>query len=186
MISAAAAFATAAHASIGQVRKYTGEPYIVHPRAVAALVAQAGGDDGMVAAAWLHDVVEDTPVTLEDIRDQFGDDIGDLVFWLTDISRPADGNRSARKALDRAHNGQAPARAKAVKLADLIDNSISILACDPHFATIYLKEKAALLEVLSDATATLPAAAILFERAQSILRSGQEALFQAHLARMGP
>lgn len=185
MISAAAIFAAEAHASIGQVRKYTGEPYVVHPRAVAALVAEAGGDDSMVAAAWLHDVVEDTPVALDDIRQQFGDDIADLVFWLTDISRPEDGNRASRKAIDRAHLAQAPARAKAVKLADLIDNSASILAHDPNFAVVYLREKAALLEILADAAVALPAASILFHRAQQVLRDAQETMLQGHLAKMG-
>lgn len=62
LIADAAAFAAQAHA--GQVRKYTGEPYIRHPEAVAKLVQASGGDTAMVAAAWLHDTVEDTAVTV--------------------------------------------------------------------------------------------------------------------------
>lgn len=184
MIARAATFAAEAHAAVAQVRKYTGEPYIVHPKAVAALVAEAGGDDAMVAAAWLHDVVEDTEVSLATLLDRFGDDVADLVSWLTDVSRPEDGNRAARKTKDRVHIAQAPARAKAVKLADLIDNTASILTHDPHFAAVYLREKALLLDVLSDAADSCPAAAILLPRARLALRAGQEELLQRHLHRM--
>ena len=68
LIRRAKAFATQAHASIDQRRKYTGLPYIVHPEAVAELVEATGAGPEVVAAAWLHDVVEDTPVELEQIR----------------------------------------------------------------------------------------------------------------------
>ena len=60
IISRAARFAKAAHESIDQRRKYSGEPYIVHPKAVAAIVATVTRDEHMISAAWLHDVVEDT------------------------------------------------------------------------------------------------------------------------------
>ena len=148
-------FATAAHARAGQVRKYTGEPYIEHPRAVVALVRSVPHDEGMLAAAWLHDTVEDTGVTLDDIRDEFGHDVADLVGWLTDVSQTTDGNRKARKAIDRAHTARAPARAKTIKLADLIDNSASIVERDPEFAKVYLAEKRELLTVLIEGDATL-------------------------------
>ena len=104
----------------------------------------------MVAAALLHDVVEDTDVSLEDISIKFGPDIADLVSDLTDVSKPEDGNRATRKALDRAHTARASAAAKTIKLADLISNSRSIVEFDPHFAKVYLKEKALLLGVLTD------------------------------------
>lgn len=63
--------ATAAHEGIGQVRKYTGEPYINHPAAVAELVSSVPHTPEMLAAAWLHDTVEDTPITLLDIELNF-------------------------------------------------------------------------------------------------------------------
>ncbi|MBO6542280.1 MAG: HD domain-containing protein [Alphaproteobacteria bacterium] len=151
----AEAFATTAHASIGQRRKYTGDPYIVHPRNVASLVASVGGSPEMIAAAWLHDVVEDTPVTQDQIKEAFGPSVADLVYWLTDISKPEDGNRKARKALDREHIASAPPEAKTIKLADLIDNSASICAHDPGFARVYLQEKALLLDVLKEGNSTL-------------------------------
>jgi (p)ppGpp synthase/HD superfamily hydrolase len=74
-------FAIAAHASIDQRRKYTGEPYIVHPIAVAALVRSVPHTPEIIAAAYLHDVVEDTPVTIEEIRAEFGDEVAALVDW---------------------------------------------------------------------------------------------------------
>lgn len=146
----ARAFAIAAHAAVGQRRKYTGEPYHVHPERVAEWVRSAGGDDNMIAAAWLHDVVEDTQVTLEFIEREFGSDIAELVDWLTDSQTPNDGNRATRKSNEAERLGRSPARAQTIKLADLIDNTSSIVTYDPGFARVYLREKEALLEKLRD------------------------------------
>lgn len=157
-------FATVAHERVGQKRKYTGEPYVNHPEAVAALVRSVPHTEAMLAAAWLHDTVEDTGVTLDEIRSLFGEEVAGLVGWLTDVSRPEDGNREARKAKDRAHTSLAPPEAKTIKLADLIDNSESILKRDPKFAAVYLHEKALLLEVLREGDPTL------WARADAIVR----------------
>jgi len=146
----ALAFAKAAHASIDQRRKYTGEPYIVHPMAVAEIVRSVPHTPEMVAAAYLHDVVEDTPVTIDEVTAEFGPVVGELVDWLTDVSRPGDGNRRVRKELDRCHLAKAPPQAKTIKLADLIDNSLTISARDPDFWRVYRQEKLALLEVLGE------------------------------------
>lgn len=150
IVQKAQIFAIAAHAAVQQKRKYTNEPYIVHPAEVARIVAEVeGSTEDMVAAAWLHDVVEDTGVTLTDINLNFGADIAALVGWLTDVSKPEDGNRKTRKAIDREHTAQAPAEAQTIKLADLISNSKSIMQYDPDFAVTYLAEKKLLLEVLT-------------------------------------
>ena len=146
LVDRALAFATIAHE--GQVRKYSGEPYIVHPIEVMKIVMTVDHDDAMLSAALLHDVVEDTDVTIEEIDKAFGPDIASLVSDLTDVSRPEDGNRKARKALDRAHSATASARAQTIKLADLISNSTDITKNDPSFAKVYLAEKRLLLEVL--------------------------------------
>tara|TARA_E500000178_G_C16809980_1_gene656471 strand:+ start:63 stop:557 length:495 start_codon:yes stop_codon:yes gene_type:complete len=140
-------FATKAHGN--QKRKYTGEPYIVHPIAVSEIVQTVPHTDEMVAAALLHDVVEDTPVTIQEIETKFGSKVAELVGWLTDISRPEDGNRKTRKALDRDHSASAPAEAQTIKLADLIDNTKSIERYDPGFYQVYRQEKIALLDVLT-------------------------------------
>lgn len=159
IIIRARAFATAAHAAVEHVRKYTGEPYIVHPAEVAKIVGDAGGTDAMVAAAWLHDTVEDTGVTIETVRAEFGAEVAELVSWLTDVSKPEDGNRAVRKAIDREHTAAAPSEAQTIKLADLISNSRSIIAHDPKFAVTYLEEKRLLLEVMTQGDAGLMAEA---------------------------
>ena len=140
--------------------KYTNEPYIVHPAEVFAIVSTVdGATEEMMAAAWLHDVVEDTGVTNEVIREMFGDKVAELVGWLTDVSRPEQGNRATRKAIDRAHSAMAPAEAQTIKLADLISNTRSIMVHDEKFAKTYLEEKRLLLEVMNKGDARLYAEA---------------------------
>ena len=141
-------FATAAHAAVGQMRKYSDDPYIVHPIRVATTVAKFGGTDEMIAAAYLHDVVEDTGVSIVDIQDMFGTDVALIVDGLTDVSKPEDGNRAVRKAMDRQHSADATWAAQFVKCADIIDNASDIGDNDPSFNIVYRKEMVALLEVL--------------------------------------
>ena len=155
MVEKARVFATAAHAAVAQLRKYTNEPYIVHPAEVVSIVKRVPHTDEMLAAAWLHDVVEDTGVTIETIRAEFGEEVAELVGWLTDVSRPEQGNRATRKAIDRAHTAMAPAQAQTIKLADLISNTRSIVQHDEKFAKTYLEEKRLLLEVMTKGNATL-------------------------------
>ena len=153
IVDLADAFANAAHASIQQTRKYSGEPYINHPRQVRQiLLDHATGPvlPEQELAAILHDVVEDTGVTQELVDQVFGPLIGRLVENLTDISKPTDGNRRTRKALDLAHTAKSDPLAKSVKLADLVANARDITTQDPDFARVWLREKAALLEVLGD------------------------------------
>ncbi len=143
-------YATEAHQRINHRRKYNNEPYHVHLSAVAKLVASVTDNEEVIAAAWLHDTVEDTQATLEDIEEVFGMPVAELVEELTDISKPGDGNRAERKRIDRLHLSQASRRAKTVKLADLIDNCKDITRHDPRFAQVYLEEMNELLDVLAD------------------------------------
>ena len=144
----ARAFAEGAH--MNQARKYTGEPYFNHVHNVAKIVREVPTcTPEMIAAAYLHDVVEDTPTTLEMVQEGFGTEVALLVYWLTDQSKPSDGNRAKRKAIDRDHLARAPADAQTIKLADLIDNTSSIVLHDPDFAKVYMREKQQLLEVLT-------------------------------------
>ena len=94
LIERAASFAEAAHSSIDQRRKHTNEPFIVHPKAVAELVSTVTDDEIAIAAAWLHDVVEDTPVSLDEIETEFGQEVCQLVQDLTNVTTLADGNLS--------------------------------------------------------------------------------------------
>jgi len=143
----------------GQVRRYTGEPYWYHPIAVATLLLEradpANVDTHMVCAAHLHDVVEDTVHTLQDIRADFNEDIAELVKWLTDTSRPEDGVRAVRKKIDRDRLAEAPARAQTIKLADLIHNSDNIIKHAPKFAKVYIGEVELLLKVLTKGDVTM-------------------------------
>jgi (p)ppGpp synthase/HD superfamily hydrolase len=151
-VERARVFATAAHSAVGQLRKYTHEPYWTHTREVADLVAALpGATEAMVAAAHLHDVVEDTGVTVETVRAEFGSEVADLVSWLTDVSRPGMGNREFRKSIDRAHTAEAPAEAQSIKCMDLVSNTRSIAQHDVKFARTYLVEKRALLTVMTRA-----------------------------------
>jgi (p)ppGpp synthase/HD superfamily hydrolase len=142
-------FATAAHAAIGQKRKYSGDDYIVHPARVASIVMRHGGTDEMVAAAWLHDTVEDTDVTPILITKMFGVDVADIVEGLTDISLPEDGNRAKRKSIDRMHSANASTEAQFVKCADIVDNSWDIAENDLSFAKVYKSEVFLLLHALT-------------------------------------
>ncbi len=160
LVKRALAFATLAHGD--QKRKYTGVMYIVHPIEVMEIVKTVPHDDAMLAAALLHDVVEDTDVTIEEIEESFGSDVASLVADLTDVSKPEDGNRKFRKAMDREHSAKSSARAQTVKLADLISNSADILENDPNFAKVFLAEKELLLDVLTEGDRTLHARAASF------------------------
>ena len=155
LISRAKKYATLAHKRIDQRRKYSNQPYQVHLEAVASIVATVSDDKEMIAAAWLHDVVEDTPATLGDLQKEFGDSTAKLVEQLTDISRPSDGNRVKRKEIDRLHTAQGSESAKTIKLADLIDNCQDITRHDPRFASVYLHEMSALLDVLGEGDSRL-------------------------------
>ncbi|HEY9907565.1 MAG TPA: HD domain-containing protein, partial [Thermosynechococcaceae cyanobacterium] len=73
-------FAYQLHA--GQYRA-SGEPYIMHPVAVAGLLRDLGGGSAMIAAGFLHDVVEDTDITPEELEQQFGPEVRSLVEGVT-------------------------------------------------------------------------------------------------------
>ena len=82
MIREAADFATEAHK--GMVRKGGGIPYIYHPMEVALLSSQMTEDEEVIAAAYLHDVLEDTSVTAEELKARFGDRVLALVLAETE------------------------------------------------------------------------------------------------------
>lgn len=169
-IPEAAAFAAQAHASTGEKRRYTGEPYIVHPAAVVALLKEHGHQDPvLLASAWLHDVVEGTEVELSEIRAAFGAEVAEYVGLLTDDPLEV-GPRRVRKARTVARLGAAPAPVQTIKLADLIDNTKTIVQHDPGFARIYLGEKEELLGALRQGDARLQ------EEAWELLAQGQRAL----------
>jgi (p)ppGpp synthase/HD superfamily hydrolase len=172
----AASFAEEAHKD--QKRKYTDEPYFNHCAEVANLVKQVGGSEVQIAAAFLHDTVEDCNVTLLEIARLFGVEVCRLVENLTDVSQPNDGNRRIRKEKDRMHTACASPEAKTIKLADLISNSRTIVPLDPDFAKVYMAEKKRLLAVLKEGDATL------YARAEQILIDYEKGRVQEKLKEM--
>ena len=149
----------AAESHTGQVRKYTGEPYINHPVEVMNIVRSVPHTEDMLCAALLHDVVEDCGVTLGEIYEIFGSEVCYMVNDLSDYSCPEDGNRTKRKEIDRKWIADASQSSKTIKLADLISNSKSICEHDKDFAKVYIKEKELLLGVLTEGDPTLYAQA---------------------------
>jgi (p)ppGpp synthase/HD superfamily hydrolase len=114
----AEAFAAEGHA--GQIRNYSGRAYIEHPRAVATLLREAGFGDEVVAAALLHDLLEDTEATTEEIRDRFGERVADLVEALSDD--PSIESYERRKDALREKAIAAGPDAVAVYAADKLSN----------------------------------------------------------------
>lgn len=142
-------FAAGAHAGVGQKRKYTGEDYINHPVAVAEIVRNSGGTDEMIAAALLHDTIEDTQVTFGHIFSLFGERVAVMVDALSNKAKPEDGNRETRFFINvRALRERLDMQSRVIKLADLIHNTQSITKYDQKFAAQYLAEKTFMLNVL--------------------------------------
>lgn len=156
VVDRASVFSRAAHAAVGQVRKYTGEPYWHHTRAVAAMIRRHGGTPDMIAASFLHDAVEDTEVKHRQVADEFGDQVAALVFDLTDqYDDPSTGNRAKRKSLERQRLAGVSPEAATIKYADLIDNTQSIAQHDPGFSKVYLGEIRELLQVMTQGNQAL-------------------------------
>lgn len=169
LVVKAAHFAQSAHA--GQVRKYTGLPYFTHTYDVAKLVSTVTSDPEMIAAALLHDTLENTDTAAMEILTEFGERVHSLVLDLTDVYTDASyGNRARRKAQEAERLAQVAADAQTIKLADLIDNSRSIVALDVNFARTYLREKELYLSALTRGHSTL------FTQAQHILRGSLAAI----------
>jgi (p)ppGpp synthase/HD superfamily hydrolase len=150
-------FATAAHH--GQKRKYTKDNYINHPLEVARRVKERYDDDNMMAAAVLHDVLEDTEVTHSELRVflhkvfsvESAEDILKLVHELTDVYTKEDFpsyNRKMRKSMEALRLAYVSKRAKQIKKIDIEHNSESIEEHDPKFAKVFLEEKRELAKYL--------------------------------------
>lgn len=161
LIYDATRFAYKAH--LGQVRKYTGVPYIIHPTRVALrasiFIPRNSNpiiDSCVVAAAWLHDVIEDCGVQYSELHLQFGGTIANLVKELTNVSK-ADKtlNRAGRKAADIDRVSRISNEAKQLKLCDRLDNLEDIFAESKihgqaltFLTKCYYKESKQLMDVL--------------------------------------
>jgi (p)ppGpp synthase/HD superfamily hydrolase len=143
-------FAIDAHGSINQMRKYTNEPYHVHVLAVAELVSTKTDDVEVLAAACLHDVLEDVApfkpeYGMATIHREFGKRVLQLVVELTDVytkENYPDLNRAKRKKLEAERLAQVSEEAKIIKRADLYDNNKTLMGT--NFEKVWLEEKAVL------------------------------------------
>lgn len=156
IILRAASLAREAHA--GQKRKYTDAPFIVHPARVAGRVAvHPRATKAMVVAAFLHDVVEDTPYTLDDVSAAFGSEVAQLVGELTNPSKGTKVPRQERKRQDRKRLARISDEAKIIKLLDRIDNLHDMGNAPKGFRDKYCEESRLLVEVIGDADPELKA-----------------------------
>jgi len=143
-------FATEMHEE--QVRKYTGEAYITHPVAVADLVEAYLDEKGFseeevmmaIQVAILHDTVEDTVATMEDIESLFGPEIAKGVWFMTKTPDYV-GNRKFRKELCEMRLREAPEIIRILKTCDMFHNSLSIEEHDPKFWKTFKEETVSLL-----------------------------------------
>lgn len=156
LIARATLFADQAHD--GQLRKFSGLPYISHPMEVMQIVRGVCNDDDVLAAAVLHDVIEDCGVTYTDLMLEFNENIAHLVYQVTNAADDEDGDRIVRAYINRNVMANASDDAQTIKLADIISNLSGIdlaLECDPAWAKMYLEEKVDMINVLTRGDATL-------------------------------
>jgi guanosine-3',5'-bis(diphosphate) 3'-pyrophosphohydrolase len=162
-------FADRAHGN--QTRKYSPDRYIVHPTRVMEICLQYTTDRAVLAAALLHDVLEDTSVNKESLED-FLRSVMDhnqaqrtlkLVIELTDVYVKANypqWNRRKRKAKEVERLEKTSPEAQTIKYADIIDNSSEIAEHDPDFAELFLHECRNLLKKMTKGNAALRQRAI--------------------------
>lgn len=168
-IAVASGFALAAHA--GQKRKYTGIDYYNHPKAVSEILYEHGVRDiEMILAALLHDTVEDTHITIQQIYDYFGGDVAMMVEWLTKTEWPdPQPNRTQKKLFEAGRLKMAPANVKTIKLADRLHNTPDIIANEPSFAPVFVAETRHLLD-----TALVGGDPVLWAKVDAIVRDYQK------------
>jgi (p)ppGpp synthase/HD superfamily hydrolase len=156
LILRAAQFAREAHGT--QTRKYNGRPYVEHPARVASRVAlYPEATEAMVAAAFLHDVLEDTQTIFYDLVKEFGSEVAALVQELTNTSKIDQPvlPRDERKRMDRERLVKVSREAKIIKLIDRIDNLRDMFGASVKFVRLYAEESLSLATVIGDADAAL-------------------------------
>lgn len=140
LIDKAKLFAQKSHD--GQKRKYTNEPYFSHCQEVADILlnTEKEATAEMVAAAYLHDVLEDTDCTYAKLLSHIGKEVSEMVFELTDLYTTEDGNRAERKKKYREYIWHQDQKVQTIKCCDIISNAKDIWKYDAKFAKVYLPE----------------------------------------------
>lgn len=172
-----AEFADLAHGD--QMRKYSPERYIVHPLKVMEIVRAYNQDPAVLAAAILHDVLEDTSTKKKEMRvflytvmdENTADRTVDIVKELTDQYTKKDypqWNRKKRKQKEHERLSKTSPEAQTIKYADLLDNSAEIAKEDPDFADRYLNEAEDLIKRMDKGDPQLRARVI--EQVEKLLK----------------
>lgn len=168
LLDAAITIASQAHA--GQRRKYVNTPYLSHCLEVVNILIEHGIDDQvMLAAAALHDVLEDCEGWKADTlrwklfeMPRYKHSPTTTVALVQELTEPAhQGNRATRKALECERLSKISADAQTIKYADLISNTGSIVQHDVGFAKVYLQEKWNILGVMAGGDAVLFTRAVM-------------------------
>jgi hypothetical protein len=155
LVKAAKQFANSSHQRITASRNPASQGIEVHLRSVAQIVSSVTPDEETIAAAWLHDLVEDTSVTLDDLEREFGRSVAETVSELSVVTRNRRHNPAARLEALKRHFATISSRAKTIKLADLLDTCRDLHRNDPGAFTTYFAEANALLPVLSEGASRL-------------------------------
>ncbi|MEK9132631.1 MAG: HD domain-containing protein [Patescibacteria group bacterium] len=130
LVEEAKAFALLAHDGFFRLNKAR-DPYFIHLEEVARLVEQSGGSNEEIAAAWLHDTVEDTSATIAIIKERFGDMVAVIVDGLTDLPNMTKMPTFERKKLQAKRVRAKSDSVKRVKIADQISNVRSVVIDPP-------------------------------------------------------
>lgn len=162
LILKAANFARLSHE--GQFRKFSSpkKPYYTHVAAVAGRVAGWATQDEVVAAAFLHDTLEDCPrVTYDLLTIEFGGVVANFVQWLTNPSKGSKEPRAVRKKMDRDHIAATPAVIKHIKLEDRVHN-LEELSTSPEkdFIHLYCRESLELIKIVGNTDPNLESYAL--------------------------
>ena len=171
------AYETAARAHAGQRRKGRSDiPYVNHVAEVARMVAAAGASEDVVVAAVLHDVVEDSALTLADVERDFGAAVARLVDALTDEPDWADRPAPERKRRQAEKMPGAPEEARLIKIADQTSNLHDIArepdAWEPGDARAYVEASS---QVVDACRGVSPALESRYDDALSGVRRALEA-----------
>ena len=169
-----------------QVRKYTGDRYIVHPLRVMEMVRELNNDIRVLAAALLHDVLEDTPVSAFEMERSLSEVMSgrdaqivtQMVIELTDIFVKASYpglNRRSRKEKETRRLSLVSPEAQTIKYADIIDNVTDIVRQDADFARVYVREAKSMLRAMTAGNRVLRtrAVGVVEESLSTLEKSGE-------------
>ena len=143
-------FAFSAHKN--QFRKYSNEPYFVHPCEVAAIVSIVSSNENVIAAAYLHDVLEDCNISLTLLKQEFNIEIAKYVRELTNFytrKKYPNLSRTNRKLFEAQRLENCSSNTQTIKLADRICNARDITQYNKEFSIVYVEETKQLLPRLN-------------------------------------